>query len=474
MAALLCATVTGQGGREPDESELTAARVRMAPVLVSRLLRLSGGNPQRAAAELLGAAHESDDAAVRYLLWREAVGLAEGAGDLAFAHNLELTFAAEFGLDPVDRTKALLLRAAECGDRTRAASAALFGLAIATEHAPLADERAMLAIYDASTRAALACENTAVFVFVRDRLATLRDQRAVARALQAAGTLDHEQIASLVVALVRGALPRRSDLRIGELRPALEIDAAMADRDAGSLTPDEWSALAEHSDTLELRRALWRCAATATMLHLRGQGTGRTPHDPARTDLHQLLIASTERLAQDPGVTRLSFVADGDREQLSFANGDWRVAQGALSGTATGADNFATHRVRFGVLRTVVIRGGIRSADGLNFRCKVGDVNLLLNWEVADENHLWLNGQRFAVRPRLLEQGKEHTIAFFAEGTHCDVCVDGRLVWSAPLPSQLAGTITVYPALGSEIFVREILIDGDPDGVVDAPIGPLM
>lgn len=130
--------------------------------------------------------------------------------------------------------------------------------------------------------------------------------------------------------------------------------------------------------------------------------------------------------------------------------------------------------VGFGVLRTVLIRGGIRSANGLNFRCKVGDVNLLLNWEVADENHLWLNGQRFAVSPRRLEQGKEHTVAIFAEGLRCDVYIDGERVWTADLPSQLAGTITVYPALGSEICVREILIDGDPDGVVDGPRGSLM
>ena len=121
-----------------------------------------------------------------------------------------------------------------------------------------------------------------------------------------------------------------------------------------------------------------------------------------------------------------------------------------------------------------MIRGGIRSNDGLNFRCKVGDINLLLNWEVADENHLWLNGRRFAVQPRLLEAGKEHTIAIFAEGLRCDVCIDGERIWTANLPSPLAGTITVYPALGSEIFVREILIDGDPDGVADAPRGALM
>ncbi|MFT7535837.1 MAG: hypothetical protein ACI85K_001790 [Hyphomicrobiaceae bacterium] len=40
--------------------------------------------------------------------------------------------------------------------------------------------------------------------------------------------------------------------------------------------------------------------------------------------------------------------------------------------------------------------------------------------------------------------------------------------------SCLAGTVSVYPALGSEIFVREILIDGQPAGLVDTPIGVMM
>ena len=38
----------------------------------------------------------------------------------------------------------------------------------------------------------------------------------------------------------------------------------------------------------------------------------------------------------------------------------------------------------------------------------------------------------------------------------CDVCIDGARLWSVDLPSQLAGTITVYPALGSEILMSEV------------------
>lgn len=38
----------------------------------------------------------------------------------------------------------------------------------------------------------------------------------------------------------------------------------------------------------------------------------------------------------------------------------------------------------------------------------------------------------------------------------------------------LTATISADPALGSEIFVRKILIDGKPAGLVDTPIGVMM
>jgi len=48
---------------------------------------------------------------------------------------------------------------------------------------------------------------------------------------------------------------------------------------------------------------------------------------------------------------------------------------------------------------------------------------------------------------------------------------DDRLVVQAP--GQLAGTVCVYPPVGSEIFVSRISIDGevDRDAVVGEPIG---
>jgi hypothetical protein len=181
----------------------------------------------------------------------------------------------------------------------------------------------------------------------------------------------------------------------------------------------------------------------------------------------------TEALATAAGITRFR---PGDGLLLDrwiFANGTWTLHDDGLHGACTGTENFATLRHRYGSVRSVVVRGGIRSADGCNFRCKVGDVNLLLNWEVAAENHLWLRGTRFAKAPPALQVGKEHTLLFVQAGTAVHVCIDDRLWWTVQNAS-LSGTITVYPALGSEIFVREILIDGEPEGLVTGPVGELM
>lgn len=41
------------------------------------------------------------------------------------------------------------------------------------------------------------------------------------------------------------------------------------------------------------------------------------------------------------------------------------------------------------------------------------------------------------------------------------VMVDGRAICS--VPGHLEGTVSVYPALGSEIFVKQIRVRGEPD-----------
>ncbi|MEO6594299.1 MAG: hypothetical protein ABIP94_06065 [Planctomycetota bacterium] len=109
--------------------------------------------------------------------------------------------------------------------------------------------------------------------------------------------------------------------------------------------------------------------------------------------------------------------------------------------------------------------GGIQTEVGLNFRIAVGPVNILFNWEGADQNHFYFRdegGERVQVtEPRLLRAGREHTIVLRQFDEDVLVFVDGAEV--ARGRATLAGTVCVYPAIGSEIFVRSIDIVGDVD-----------
>lgn len=254
---------------------------------------------------------------------------------------------------------------------------------------------------------------------------------------------------------VRELAPLFTDL--GGLAPTLA---------AKELDADQLTSLAERARHPQMRTGMLRCALQrCARSYIAADDTARRRAAAQITDL-------CDRLCQQDGLSRLRFDRDDQRDQLAYTNGRWRVQNGELVGTAEGNNNFATHRVRFSTMNAVVLRGGIRSAAGLNFRCKAGDVNLLLNWEVEDQNHLWLHGASYHTSPRALEQGKEHTILIFNDGNRSHVCIDDRHYYT--VPGMLAGTVSVYPSLGSEIFVREVLVDGIPDGLVDAPIGVMM
>jgi hypothetical protein len=132
------------------------------------------------------------------------------------------------------------------------------------------------------------------------------------------------------------------------------------------------------------------------------------------------------------------------------------IAQGRRIPTAEELDSARTDVVR------VMAERMLRSVG----------VNLLLNWEVEPQNHLWINGACHRTTPPALTASEEHTILIFTDGAYAHVCIDDKHMWT--VNSHLAGTVSVYPALGSEIFVREILIDGTPAGMVDAPLGVMM
>lgn len=170
--------------------------------------------------------------------------------------------------------------------------------------------------------------------------------------------------------------------------------------------------------------------------------------------------ATADALA--PGVGSLRFAVPGDANQLLIVEGAWRVEGNRLFGRSLGADTTrATAKFAWRRIDCITFRAGIQSADGLNLRIAVGPVNVLCNWEVADQNHFYFGQSLQVTQPRLLQQGREYTIQLRQLDDQVVVLVDGRPV--AQGPGRLGGTVSIYPALGSEIFVSSIDVVGDVD-----------
>ncbi|MCA8975609.1 MAG: hypothetical protein KDC98_12885 [Planctomycetes bacterium] len=185
----------------------------------------------------------------------------------------------------------------------------------------------------------------------------------------------------------------------------------------------------------------------------------------------QARVTDDLRAFATPGVDAVRFSGAADLERLVVTNGEWKIEDGLLLGRSTGAATRATLPFAFRTIDCVTIRAGIRSPDGLNLRVAVGDVNLLLNWEVADENHCYFGDACVRVGPRCLVAGTEHTIRLRQIGDRRVVLIDDKVM--AVGEGKLGGPITVYPALGSEIFVRSIDVVGDVawPAVVEGPTG---
>jgi hypothetical protein len=173
------------------------------------------------------------------------------------------------------------------------------------------------------------------------------------------------------------------------------------------------------------------------------------------------LVQATGQCVRPSG--ELRFAAANDQQRWLIAGGEWRIADGCLIGKSLdpAVATRATFKFAFERIDSVTIRAGIRSADGLNLRIAAGAVCVLLNWEVADQNHVYFGDAVKVTAPRILQQGREHTIELRQLGDEAIVLVDGALLASGV--ASLAGAITVYPALGSEIFVRAIDVVGDID-----------
>jgi hypothetical protein len=393
----------------PEAAALAAARGPALARLADAALTRLDGEVWRVQHELLQAAQDARDDATRYVLMWEAVAVAERAGAPQQACTALLALEHALEIDREQQVVDLLRRMAR-DPAAPGTAVAVAALQHAAQAAARTDDAAMLGFFDLALRATVRGSDAWLHQSVVEELPMLRAAHA---------------------ASVR--LPRQ----------------------AAGAAPEAW-----------VRRSLRRAARNLIGDRWRG-----APDDDARRAIGADLTALTGLLCDREGISRLRFRADGDLRQLVFSSGRWRIEDGVLVGAAEGTGNFATHRLAFAPIRSVVIRGGIRSPDGLNFRCKAGDVNLLLNWEVRPENHLWVRGECWPAGPWALVPGREHTIAMHATDSGVLVFVDGRHWWTAP--GALAGTVCVYPALGSEIFVREILVDGElsPEGPVAGPRG---
>jgi hypothetical protein len=451
----------------PAPEELVKGRTTALQVLADFVRTMGGGNVWAAQFHLQQAAQSTTDPAARYLLLAEAIAIAERAGDAAAALSAVGELAHNFGIDEREHSLATLARLRDGSPAVRV-GAAMSALARAEAAMLGPQDTDMLRFFDAAVRCALLAENVAVYEYVRDRIVWLRGGREAFMALAGPAPSDAERrhIAAQLGGLLGGDANATLPLRdLAPVLPALRPEQLRAD--APPPTAAEWRELARGARNDAVRLGLLRraCATLADGWH--------ELDAMAQQERCRELTSLVPQLATARGVHALQFRTASDLDQLVRANGDWRVENGVLVGASKGANNFATHRLHFGAIRAVVVRGGIRSEAGLNFRVHVGDISLLLNWEVQPENHLWSGGTCLPKGPPALTVGKEHTIALFqAPGDRVHVCIDDVLWWS--VGGKLAGTVTVYPALGSEIFVREILVDGDPAGVASAPLGQPM
>ena len=171
---------------------------------------------------------------------------------------------------------------------------------------------------------------------------------------------------------------------------------------------------------------------------------------------------------------RLTFSSDEDLGAWRISGGEWLVKKGAAYGHQTG-DRYAylTWPRYYGAVSSVVVRGSIVSPANENFRVAIGHVSAIFNWELDDADRYhdgWGVGQ--SATPRSLAAGSDHEIKFVQDGDVIRVLVDGRETWQTK--GRMAGTVTVYPAVGSTIRVREVEIRGVPVPwiAVDGPSQP--
>lgn len=177
-----------------------------------------------------------------------------------------------------------------------------------------------------------------------------------------------------------------------------------------------------------------------------------------------------DELNADSGLGHIQFANGDDMRQMVFSGPGWTVGRRGLVGDSAAGPTQASSRHGYTAIRSVTIRGGILSKNSFNFRFAVGKLMVIFNWEHAPENHFYFGKVRHIRAPQALSRGKEHDIRVRQIGKEVLLFVDGKELYRTR--GDLSGAVSVYPALGSEIFVREILVEGDLDGTQELTAPP--
>ena len=162
------------------------------------------------------------------------------------------------------------------------------------------------------------------------------------------------------------------------------------------------------------------------------------------------------------------FEAAADLDAWVAYGGEWTVRDGHAVGRSLYPESnryaWLTCRTAYGEIQRVIVHGRLDRSSAHNFRLGVGAVTVILNWEVSDANLVhFVGSDGHGAGRRALTVGRESEIVVESTGTgadrHVRLVVDDRVLWEGVGP-PLSGTVTVYPALGSTIHVRDVEITG--------------
>lgn len=186
-----------------------------------------------------------------------------------------------------------------------------------------------------------------------------------------------------------------------------------------------------------------------------------------------LLLAGCASVSEAPPQsesTTYRFEKPADLDAWIANGGEWSVEDGQAIGRslhpASNRYSWLTCRQAYGDIERVVVRAGLDQGSTHNLRLGVGAMTVILNWEVSDANLVhYIGSDARGAGPRALTPGQESEIVVESVGTggerHLRLVVDDRVLWEETGP-PLMGTVTVYPAWGSTIRVRDVRITGKP------------